>query len=129
MMRKKPPQKLIKTSKNAVLLDLVRRGELYALQPPAEWYSKEASPDWMLVDAHRRTQGRTVRCKRTRQRRRKAFLAGVQMENKSGKKSPANKKGLWGTSPSILLAGVATAAMTAFFFRIGEGSDIMQYIY
>jgi hypothetical protein len=102
--------------------------------PPLEWYKKETPPDWLLREDRRREEGRSVRCKHTRQRRRQAYLAGVQMPSAAGVVGNGKKRGLWlsasspSSSTSLWVAAAALVGVAAVLFKLGEGG-MMDLLY
>jgi len=136
-----PPTKLVRQHGNPFLRDLAGKKEVHALNfPPLEWYQKEAPPDWLLREDRRREEGRSVRCKHTRQRRRQAYLAGVQMPTAAGvvgngkKKNGGKGGGLWSlaagpsSSTTLWVAAAAMVGVAAVVLKLGEGG-LMELLY
>ncbi|GAB5030083.1 tbc domain-containing protein [Nannochloropsis oceanica] len=130
-----PPAKLVRLHGHPFLRDLARKKEVHALNfPHVEWYKKEAPPDWLLREDRRREEGRSVRCKHTRQRRRQAYLAGVQMPSAAGVVGNEKKGALWSSassppsSTSLWVAAAAVVGVAAVLFKLGEG-DLMELWY
>ncbi len=124
MLRRRPPHALVRASGSLALVEAVRKGEVNALRPPTppEWLDgKWAEPDWKLIEARNVQEGRSLRSKQSRARRRRAKMAGArvpratatasgELEGRSRKGAGEGQRALRRVLVGLGAVGLATAA-------------------
>lgn len=117
MLRKRPPAALVKASGSPALVEAVRRGEIHALRGLPEWHSQWAEPDWLLLEQRNRHEGRSLRSKQSRARRRRAKQAGARVPTACGelagyRNGRATGEGTRAALGQVLLGIAAVGAAT-----------------